>query len=88
VWAIDVADRGSVPKGSAAVVANLTVTGSTGNGFATAFDCTTQPDTSTTNHFVGTTRPNETVTNLSRTGQLCVFTLAEVHVIIDIVGHT
>jgi hypothetical protein len=77
-----------VPSDASAVVANVTVTGGVGGGFATVFPCGVRPNASSLNYDVGVTRSNELVAKLSGSGSLCVFTSATAHVIVDVVGYT
>lgn len=86
-WEIDVAGRGPVPADATAVVANVTVTGGAAPGFATVYPCGTLPTASSLNYGPGITRPNEVVARLSSRGTLCVYTLADVDVIVDVVGY-
>ncbi len=85
-WEIDIAGRGDVAPDASIVVANLTVTGSNGRGFATVFGCGERPPTSSLNFVVGVPRPNEVVAALSSAGTLCVYTDVAAHVIVDVVG--
>jgi hypothetical protein len=86
-WEIDIAGRGTVPPDATAVVANVTVTGGIAPGFATVYPCGTLPSASSVNYGPGITRPNEVVARLSSRGTLCVFTLTDVDVIVDVVGY-
>jgi hypothetical protein len=87
VWEVPVAGRGTVPINASSAALNLTVTGASGPGFATAYPCGTVPVASSVNYAPGDTRSNELVTKLSPAGTICVFTLTDVHVIIDVVGY-
>jgi len=87
-WEIEIAGRGAVPADATAAVINLTVTGATGGGFATAYPCGTLPKASSINYDATTTRPNELVAKLSNDGTICIFTKTTVDVILDVVGHT
>ncbi len=86
-WEIPIAGRGNVPANATAAVINLTVTGATANGYATAYPCGTVPTASSINYGPGITRPNELITKLSPTGTICIYTHTATHVIIDVVGH-
>jgi hypothetical protein len=86
-WEVDIAGRGEVPASATNVVANLTVTGGVGPGFATVFPCGDLPGSSSINFNVGITRANEVVSKLSPRGTLCVYTVTGAEVIIDIVGY-
>ena len=85
-WEVQIAGRGDVPADAAAVVVNLTVTGGTAPGFATVHPCSTLPNASSLNYGPGDTRPNELVAKLSPTGNVCVYVLTDVHVVVDVVG--
>ncbi len=87
-YEIQIAGRGAIPSTATTAVINLTVTGTTGAGFATAYPCGTIPGASSLNYTSGTTRPNELITKLSPTGTICIFTLANAHLIVDVVGYT
>ncbi len=52
-WEIQIAGRGDVSADAAAVVANVTVTGAEGRGFATVFPCGDQPTASSVNFAPG-----------------------------------
>lgn len=86
-WEIDIAGRGPIPDDAAAVVANVTVTGGAEPGFATVYPCGEVPAASSLNYGPGVTRPNEVVAELSERGTLCVFTLTDVDVIVDVIGY-
>ena len=88
IWEIDIADRGAVPATATTAIVNVTVTGGTGPGFATVYPCTaTVPNASSLNYDAGITRPNELAAKLSDDGALCIFTLTDVDVIVDVVGY-
>jgi len=88
MWEIQVAGRGVVPATATTAVVNLTVTGGQAPGFAIVYPCGERPNASSLNYGPGITRPNELIAKLSPSGTLCVFTLTEVDVIVDVVGHT
>lgn len=87
VWEVPIAGRGTIPADATTAVINLTVTGAADFGFATVHPCGALPLASSINYGPGTTRPNELIAKLSADGTICVFTLATVDVIIDVVGH-
>lgn len=87
VWEIPIAGRGPVPATATSAIVNLTVTDGTGPGFATVYPCGALPNASSLNYDTGITRPNELVAKLSAAGTICVYTLTDVHVIVDVVGH-
>jgi hypothetical protein len=88
-YRIQIAGRGQVPATATRAVANLTVAGTRGTGYATVHPCLLRPpNTSSTNYFAGTIRPNELITRLDARGGICI-TIgdAATHLIIDITGH-
>lgn len=87
VWEIPIAGRGDVPTSATTAVVNVTVTDATGPGFATVYPCGALPVASSLNYDVGVTRPNEVMAKLSPNGSICVYTLADVQVIVDVVGY-
>jgi Subtilase family len=86
-WEIEIAGRGDVPHDATAVVANVTLVGGVGPGFATVFPCGELPTASSVNAGPGSVEANEVIAKLSSNGTLCVYTLAETHVIVDVVGY-
>lgn len=69
-----------------AVAVNVTVVGASTPGYLTVFPCGVDvPTTSTVNHAAGETRPNNTIVGLGG-GAVCVFSLAEADVLVDLVG--
>ena len=86
-WSIQVDGRAGVRNADAAI-ANITVTGASTTGYATVYPCGPLPIASTLNYGAGTTRANETITELSDEGHLCVYTSADVHILVDVVGFT
>jgi alpha-tubulin suppressor-like RCC1 family protein len=87
-YEIEIIGRTTVPATATAAVVNLTVTGATGPGFATAYPCTGEPTSSSSlNYRSGTTRPNELVARLSAAGTLCIYAATDTHVLVDVVGY-
>jgi alpha-tubulin suppressor-like RCC1 family protein len=87
-FAIQIAGRGSVPSGSAGVVANLTVIFADGPGFATLFPCTpTPPQASHLNYYPGQVLANNAIVPLDPTGKVCVYTLGGADFALDVNGY-
>ena len=85
---VAIAGRGAVPGDATAVVVNLTALGADDSGHVTVYPCTTEvPTASTVNYTPGAVAPNEVVALLAADGSLCVYAHADVHIIIDVVGH-
>lgn len=87
VTEVPIAGRAGIPGDAAAVVLNVTVTGTQAPGFATVYPCGgTVPTASNLNHGVGATVPNATVTKIGANGSVCIFTVAATHLLVDVNG--
>lgn len=85
---IKVAGIANIPSDVTAISANFAVTGSTRGGYLTVYNCSaTIPTASTVNFAAGETASNAGMFSLAA-GDLCVFSPAEVQVVIDINGYT
>lgn len=72
--------------GAVAVSLNVTVTEPRGPGFVTVFPCGSRPNASSLNYVSGQTVPNAVIATLSASGEVCLFTLAAAHLIVDASG--
>lgn len=78
----------NIPSDVTAVSANFTVAGSTKAGYLTVYSCSaTIPTASTLNYGAGEVASNSGMFSLSA-GDLCVFSPAEIQLVIDISGYT
>ncbi|MEJ7801464.1 MAG: hypothetical protein WKF60_13150, partial [Ilumatobacter sp.] len=69
------------------MVVNVIATQADGPGFITVYPCTSEvPDTSAVNYMPGGESTNMVVVDLSASGEICVYTLTGVHVIVDLFG--
>jgi hypothetical protein len=85
---LDVSDRAGIPGDADAVVLNLTVTEPQAIGFATVFPCGQPvPNASSLNYQAGQTVANAVVAKLGTGGDVCIFTLATAHYIVDVSGY-
>jgi hypothetical protein len=83
-----VAGRVGIPADATAVVLNLTVTQPQAAGHATIFPCgVDQPNASNVNFNAGQTIPNAVVAKIGTNGDICLFTLASAHYIVDVSGY-
>jgi hypothetical protein len=88
VTELPVQGRGGVSGTADAVTLNVTVVDATGPGFITVFPCgSAQPNASNLNYTAGQTIPNAVVTKIGTGGKVCLFTLAPVHLIVDVNGY-
>ena len=77
-----------VPGEAEAVLANLTVNGSTGPGFLVAYPCGSQPPLASNVNFVANEdRAGSTMVGLGPDGSLCLLSNVDVHVIVDVNGY-
>lgn len=85
---IKVAGVESVPQNATAVSANFTITAPRANGFITVYDCAANVPTASTLNFKATqTVANAGTFTLNSAGELCVYSIASTHLIIDINGY-
>lgn len=87
VITLQIAGRRGVPAGAKAVSLNLTATQALAGSFLTAYPCGDLPTASNVN--INPSQPsiaNAAMVKLSATGTLCIYALADVHVIVDING--
>jgi hypothetical protein len=83
-----IAGQGGIPADAKAVLANVTVTGPTGAGFLTMWDCSAvRPVVSTLNFSLYETVANASTIPLDATGSLCAFSSVSADVVIDISGY-
>ncbi|HWL43868.1 MAG TPA: hypothetical protein VNQ73_13060 [Ilumatobacter sp.] len=84
---IKVAGRGGVSSAPASVVLNVTATETQGPGFVTVYPCgVARPNASNLNYLANQTVPNLVVAKVGADGEVCVFTKAAAHLVIDIAG--
>ncbi|MEM8747384.1 MAG: M36 family metallopeptidase, partial [Actinomycetota bacterium] len=85
--ALPVAGRGWVPGDATAAVLNITAVQPAATGFFTVHACEPSvPVASSLNFAAGINVANEVVAELDGSGEICVFTSVETHVIVDVVG--
>ncbi|MFN6118029.1 MAG: hypothetical protein ACK5CE_00095 [Actinomycetes bacterium] len=85
--AVQVSGRGGVPSSATSALLNITVTESTGRGFVTVFPCGgVRPLASTSNLQPGTDVANAVFARLDAHGEVCIYTSASTHVIVDLNG--
>lgn len=76
-----------VDDDATAIAVNLTTTGTSKGGFFTAFDCAaTRPDVSHLNHAAQQDRGGFAIIPMPASRDLCVFSYADSHVIVDLQG--
>ncbi len=86
--AVQIAGRGSVPAGAPAAVVNVAAVDPDAAGFLTVDGCNTpRPNASSLNYTTGVNGANELVVQLDADGELCVYTSASTHLILDVVGY-
>jgi hypothetical protein len=86
---LQVTGANDIPSSAVAIVANLTVTDTTGSSYLTAWpDLATRPTASDVNWVAGQTVPNLVVVGLGTNGKLDIYNAAgSTDVILDVVGY-
>jgi SpoIID/LytB domain protein len=86
--ALPVVGTAGVPStGVAAVALNITATQATDPGFLTVYPCGEgQPPTSTVNYAAGQNVANMAQVRVGVGGQVCIFTMSKVDVVVDVLG--
>ena len=89
VTEIQVGGRGGVPANADAVAINTTVIRASQGGFATVFPCgEDRPGASTLNYAAGEVVANGAIVQLGTDGKICVYTLRNTDLIVDVTGFT
>ncbi len=84
---LDVGGRGGVPADAEAVVVNVTAVRASGKGYVTAYPCgVDQPLASSLNYEAGVNMANELIVALPASGEVCLYTNTETHLLADVVG--
>jgi hypothetical protein len=75
------------PNGAAAAAVNVVAVGPAADGFITAWSCDrTRPTISTVNYGAGGTRAAFSIVELSAAREICIYSSASTHVVIDVFG--
>jgi hypothetical protein len=82
-----VAGTGDVPAGASAAFLNVTAVYPTAPGFLTVFPCGPVPTASNVNYQGGDVAPNAVLAKISDTGEICIFSLADTDIIVDVAGY-
>jgi hypothetical protein len=86
-YRVSVAGRGTMPDAATAVALNVTATTVAEPGFLTVYPCDSgRPNASNVNYEPGSTTPNLVITRLDPAGDVCVYTLRPVDLVIDVAG--
>jgi hypothetical protein len=87
VLRLTVRGRDGVPADASAVVLNVTSTDAQAAGFLTVFPCgSTMPLASSLNFASGRDIANSVVAKIGSTGEVCIYTSAATHVVVDVNG--
>lgn len=85
---IAVTGRANVPPGARGVVLNVVAVAPDRTGYLTLYPCDEEvPSTSSVNFVRGQVVANSAVVQLSGDGDICVFSVADVHVVVDVTGY-
>ncbi|MDJ0771268.1 MAG: CAP domain-containing protein [Ilumatobacter sp.] len=84
---LDVTARGGTASNATAVSLNLTATQTGGAGFVTVYPCgSSKPAASTLNYGAGATIANGMTARVGDNGEICIFTSASTHLVVDVNG--
>ncbi|HWL42491.1 MAG TPA: hypothetical protein VNQ73_06065 [Ilumatobacter sp.] len=89
-YQVTIAGRCHVPDSASAVYVNVTAVHPSAAGYLTVWPCDQpRPATSNVNYLPGQVRPNAVLSKISLdgNGQICIYTLAETHLIVDVSGY-
>ncbi|HWL42744.1 MAG TPA: hypothetical protein VNQ73_07360 [Ilumatobacter sp.] len=85
---VRVAGRGGVPPGAQTVLLNLSAVGAQAPGYLTAYPCSSvPPSASNVNYDPTRVVANSAIVQLDEHGDLCLFTLADTDVLVDVTGY-
>ena len=86
VYTLQVTDRGNVPTGATVAFLNVTAVDPGAPGFISVFDCAKPrpQNASNVNYFAGQVAPNAVVADVSAAGTVCLYTLAETDIVVDV----
>ena len=82
-----VSNRAGIPDDASSVVLNIAVTETEGAGFITVYPCDSpRPTAANLNYAAGQTVPNLVVAKVAADGSVCIYSYANVHVVVDVNG--
>lgn len=85
---LQVAGVAGVPAGATAVTLNVTSTDAAEDGYVTVYACDgDRPVVSNLNPSRGKVRPNLVMTPVSAGGSVCLFSLNDTHLVVDVTGY-
>ena len=85
---VRVVGRGAIGGGVEAIVGNLTVVSPSAAGYATIYPCDADvPSASNVNYLAGQTVPNAVFVAPDDNGDVCIFTRAAAHLLLDVSGY-
>jgi hypothetical protein len=83
-----VAGRHGIPDNADTATINVTATGTEDAGFLTIWPCgALQPNASNLNYKSGATIANTVITKIGTDGEICIYTSAPTHLIVDVNGY-
>jgi hypothetical protein len=84
---LQIAGRAGVPKGASAAALNVTAVDPCGAGFLTVYPCGDSPPlASNVNYGAHDARPNLAVARLSAGGRVCIYSMVQTDVVVDLMG--
>ena len=87
-YELDIAGRAEVPTDALSVTANLVAVNPSAPGHLTVYPCSVdRPNASALNYMPGVNNANEFSVPLGPDGDICIYTLAETDIIVDVYGY-
>ena len=84
---VKIADRGDVTAGASAAILNVTAVAPDGAGYLTVYPCTPEPpNASNVNYSAGSVVANGVTAKLDANGDVCIYTHARTHILVDVTG--
>ena len=86
-YTLQVTGRGGVSEGATAAIANVVAVDTEGDGFVTVHPCENpRPEVASLNYAAGVNGANEIIAGLNDAGEMCLFTSAPAHLLVDVTG--
>jgi len=87
-YELDIADRAGIPTDALSVTANLVAVNPSGPGYLTVYPCGfDKPLAAALNYMPGVDNANEFSVPIGEYGDICIYTLAETDIVVDIYGY-
>ncbi len=87
-YTLPITGRGGIPDGAIGVIANVASVDAASAGFLTVHPCKPSlPVSASLNYTAGVNGADEIVASLSDAGEICIYTSAATHLLVDVTGY-